>query len=123
MTLNPTLNYLLEKFSISVIPFSKTVSDSSTYLAGAGGCVGDGFPLPAGGEILGIRAYDGNKTEEKSGSVVINANDRISVFAEYVESWFDLTVQVNGEPTSISVQEMAENADLFVCVLIKLQQS
>ena len=123
MTLNPTLNYLLEKFSISVFPFSQTVSDSSTYLAGAGGCLGDGYPLPAGGEILSITVYDGNKTEEKSGSVAVDANDRISVYAEYAESTFTVTVRVNDSPTSISVSGLAENADIFACVLVKLQQS
>ena len=123
MPLNPTLNYLLEKISVSVMSFSKAITTSSMYLAGAGGCAGDGFPLPVGGTILGIEVYDGSHTEEKTGSITVNAGDRISVYAENSASTFIVTVRVNGSPTSLSVSEMDENTDMYACVYLNLQQS
>jgi len=123
MSLNPTLNYLLQKFSISVLPFSKIVTNDSTYLAGGGGLAGDGFPMPVGGMILGITVWDNSSYHQMQEIQTINAGDRISVYAEHVDSNFTVRVRVNGEPTAIFVSEVKENTDLFACVFLTLQSS
>jgi hypothetical protein len=121
MSLNPTLNYLLEKFSVSVLPFSKTVTDESTYMAGAGGCAGDGFPLPTNGVILGLRAWDGSNNKSKSGSVSVSAGDRISIYLEHEESIFTAIVRVNELDTALTVTGLKENTDIYACIYLNLQ--
>jgi hypothetical protein len=121
MSLNPTLNYLLQKFSVSVIPFSKSITKDPTYLAGAGGLAGDGFPIPASGTILGLIVWDKTCVYQKMVSQVVNPGDRISIYAEHVDSDFTVRVQVNGNPTEIFVTEVKENSDVYACVFLTLQ--
>jgi hypothetical protein len=123
MTLNPTLNYLFEKFSVSLLPFSRALTTSSMYLAGAGWRAGDGFPLPAGGEVLGMRAWDGTHDKYKMQTVTVDAGNRISVYAEHVDSSYTVTVRVNGEDTDISVTGINESTDIYACVYLNLQRS
>lgn len=123
MSLNPTLNYLLEKFSVSVLPFSKQLANESTYLAGAGGLAGDGFPMPTGGVILGIITWDGMYTKDTSDTVEFKAGDRISAFAEHVGENFKIYVCVNGESIAIMVSDLRENIDLYACVYLTLQRT
>ena len=122
-TINPSLNFLHEQITESVIAFSKAVTTSSTYLAGPGGLSGDGFPLPADGAILGIRAYDGTNDKDKSDLVEVSAGDRISVYAQHSASSFSLFVQINGGNTGIFVTALNENTDIYACVHISLKRT
>jgi hypothetical protein len=122
-TINPSLNFLHEQITECVIPFSKSVTTSSTYLAGAGGLAGDGFPLPADGAILGIRAYDGTNDKDKLDLVQVSAGDRISVYALNFAGSFNLHVRVNGIDTTVSVTALNENTDIYACVHICLKRT
>jgi hypothetical protein len=122
-TINPTLNFLHDQITENVIPFSKSVTTSSTYLAGAGGLAGDGFPLPVDGAILGIRAYDGTNNEEKLGLEEVKAGDRLSVYAQYSAGSFNLIVRINGANTSISLTALNQNTDIYACVFVSLKRT
>ncbi len=122
-TINPSLNFLHEQITECVIPFSKSVTTSSTYLAGPGGLSGDGFPLPVDGAILGLRAYDGTNDKDKSDLVEVSAGDRISVYAQNIASTFNLFVRVNGIDTAIFVTALDENTDIYVCVYISMKRT
>jgi len=121
MSLNPTLNYLLQKFSVSVLPFSKMLAKDPTYLAGSGGLAGDGFPLPVGGMILGITVWDKTSTYQKLLTQVVIPGDRISVYAEHEEISFTIRVRVNGNPTEVFVTDVKENSDVYAGVFLTLQ--
>ncbi len=122
-TINPSLNFLHEQITECVIPFSKSVTTSSTYLAGPGGLAGDGFPLPVDGVILGLNVYDGTNNENVTGSVEVSAGDRISVYAQNYIGAFKVYVRVNGGNTSIFITELAENTDIYACVYISLKRT
>ena len=123
MTLNPTLNYLLEKSSIALLAFGGELTTSSMYLAGAGGCSGDGYPMPLGGEILGMRAWDGTNDNDKSDSIPVEPGDRLSVYAEHSGSEYSLILRINGVDTSIAVSGMQENSTVYACAYFSLQRS
>lgn len=121
-TINPTLNFLHEQFNDCVIPFSKSVTTSSTYLAGPGGLAGDGIPLPTEGAILGIRAYDGINNKDNIFLVDVKAGDRLSVYAQNSTGAFNLFVRINGINTAISLSALNENTDIYACVYISLKR-
>jgi hypothetical protein len=123
MTLNPTLNYLLEKSSITLMAFGCKLTTSSMYMAGAGNCQGDGYPVPLVGEIVGMRAWDSHSDKEKAGSVPLNPGDRLSIYAEHSGSEYSLILRINDADTSIIVTGIQENATAFACVYFSLQQS
>jgi hypothetical protein len=123
MTLNPTLNYLLEKSSIMLLAFGSELTTTSKYLGGSGGCEGDGYPMPLGGEVLGMHAWDGTNDNDKSESIAMNPGDRLSVYAEHSGSEYSLILRINGVDTSITVSGMQENSTVYACVYFSLQQS
>lgn len=123
MSLNPTLNYLLEKLSVSVMTFGAALTTESRYLAGAGDGAGDGFPLPLGGEILGMRVWDGSNGSEKLSSVSVSAGNRVSVFAQHTGTDYVLTLRINDVDTSITISGVKDNTTIFACVLLSLQRS
>lgn len=123
MSLNPTLNYLLEKFSVSVMPFGAALTTESKYLGGAGDCAGDGFPLPLGGEILGMRVWDGINDQEKLSTLSVNAGNRVSVFAQHTGTDYVLTLRIDDADTAITISGVKDNATIFASVLLNLQRS
>jgi hypothetical protein len=120
MPLNATENYLKDRQQCVLMNFSGTVTTSDTYLAGAGGIAGDGFPMPAPGKILRLYVFDGTNISLTTIQTSFDAEDRVSVYAEFESPWYQVTVRVNGVNTSTYCSQVAANATLYVSVLARL---
>ena len=120
MAINKTLNYLLAKRSESLLCFSDSVSTLSTYLKGAGGQSGDGFPLPKNGRIFRVDCWDGSQLVSASGNVAVSQEQRISVYANYVLTAFDVEIHVNGVSTTLKATGAGSNTNLYVTVHLQM---
>ena len=120
MSINKTLNYLLAKRSDVMLNFSAQVTTSSTYLKGAGGEAGDGFPLPKNARIYRIDCWDGVLLSSSTGNVSVSQGDRISVYATINAGVFDVCVRVNGVNTALLAVGLAANSTLMVTVHLKM---
>jgi hypothetical protein len=110
MQINNTLNHLLARRSEVLLPFSGAVTTASTYLKGAGGETGDGFPLPKGGKIVGLNVWDGVTHKSGTDEIVFSAGDRISLYAAYNAPVFTATVRINGVDTTLIASSLAANS-------------
>ena len=120
MSINHTLNYLLARRSGHLLCFSEQVTTYSTYLKGAGGESGDGWPLPASARIYRIDCWDGTLLVSGTGNVNAGQGDRISLWAEAGSSVFKIFVRINGVNTSLNASGAAQNATLMVTVHLQL---
>jgi len=120
MSINKTLNYLLAKRADVVMCFSAQVTTSSTYLKGAGGEAGDGFPLPRDARLYRIDCWDGISLFSDTGSVSVNQGDRISVYATINAGNFDVAIRVNGINSALVATGVAANATLMVTLHSKM---
>ncbi|MDP8239254.1 MAG: hypothetical protein P9X24_09195 [Candidatus Hatepunaea meridiana] len=120
MSINKTLNYMLAKQAEVLLNFSGQVTMSSTYLKGAGGELGDGFPLPKNARIYRIDCWDGTSLVSDSGDVAANQGDRLSVYANQNAGVFDVYVQINGVNSSLVATGAVNNTTLMVTVHLKL---
>lgn len=120
MSINRTLNYLLAKQAEICLNFSGQVSSSSTYLKGAGGEAGDGFPLPKEARIYRIDCWDGTILKSDTGNVSADQSDRLSVYAAFNVSTFDVSIRINGVDTVLIASGLASGSTLMVTVYLKL---
>ena len=117
MSFNLTSTWLEARQSIALLPFSKHLDTTSTWLAGAGGVAADGYPLPYSCVVRGIQAYDGYSVLAGSGEVSFGAGDRLSMYATYEGGGlFTLVVTKNGSPTTLTVGSVSGNANVQAVV-------
>ena len=122
MSVNKSLNYLKSQQSVAILHFSDAVTTSSKYLKGAGGVAGDGFAMPYAGLILEIQVYDGTTLHKANGQVEFNADDRLSVYANYTGSNFTVYVRKNGVNSIVLVTGVPTSVNLTVTVTCKITE-
>ena len=120
MPLNSTENYLRNRQQCVLLNFSGAVTTSDRYLSGAGGTAGDGFPMPAPGKILRLQVYDGSNVSSTTLQTSFEAEDRVSIFAEFDAPWFQVTVRINGVDTTTYCSQVATYTTLYASVLTRL---
>lgn len=120
MSINNTLNYLLAKQSDVMLCFSDQVTTSSTYLKGAGGQAGDGFPLPRDARLYRIDCWDGSVLVSDTDNIEISQGDRISVYATANGGVMDVKVRINGSDTALVAAGCLQNATLMVTIHLNL---
>lgn len=115
MSHNLTSIWLNARQSACILPFSKPLTTSSTWLNGPGGVVGDGVPMPVAGLVRGLTVFDGYAVRSESGEVPFNAGDRLAVYATYDggSSLFSLAVVINASPAAIVVASVASSTNVF----------
>lgn len=120
MSLNNTLSYLLSKRQEMLLCFSDAVTTASTYLKGAGGQAGDGFPLPYDARIYRVDCWDGSGVQSGSGNISASQGDRVSLYAQANGSNFDVYVRINGINTTLVAAGLAQNTTLYATAHIQL---
>jgi len=100
--------------------FSDAVTTSSTYLKGAGGQGGDGFPLPQNARIYRIDCWDGSGILSGSGNIAAAQGDRISLYAQVNGGNFDVYVRINGVNSTLVAAGLSQNSSLYATVHIQL---
>ncbi|MFN3821205.1 MAG: hypothetical protein ACK4OO_02630 [bacterium] len=116
MSINLTLAYHKASLSWQRVYFSGTVTTFPTYLKGAGGEAGDGFPLVKAGQILSLTVWDGTILWEATGAVPFQKGDRLSVRAIPAGGITQIVVTINGIDTQLSLNGVNTNVPLFVTV-------
>ena len=122
MSLNLTTTWIEASRSIQVLPFSKHLSSSSTWLIGAGGLAGDGFAMPHGGVIRRLQLFDGFSVREATATLAFEAGDRIAVYATWNGSNFTVAVTINAVVSSVAVASVVANRDLYATVELLLKE-
>ena len=120
MPLNSTENHLRHRRNCTLMNFVDTITTVDRYLKGPGNYGGDGYPMPAPGKILRIYVYDGTSVHVSEAESSFNAEDRLSVKAEYDQPWFQVTVQINGENSNSYCSLVLPNSTLRASVLVRL---
>jgi len=123
MSLNLTAALLEAQMNPSLLPFSASVTTSSTFLKGAGGIGADGIPLPFPGTVTGLSVWDGSTLRSDSHTVSVSAGDRITLFATYSGGTFTVSVIRNGNFTNVQVSGVPANSTLQASVALLLSRS
>lgn len=116
MSVNLTLTYRKASLSWQRCYFSGIVTTFPTYLKGAGGEAGDGFPLVKEGQILSLAVWDGTILWEATGAIPFQKQDRLSVRAIPTGGLAQISVVLNGMDTQLSLNGVTTNVPLFVTV-------
>jgi len=123
MSTNVTAVMLEANLNPVVLQFSKQVTTSSTFLAGAGGIGADGFPVPFSGHITGLQVWDGATIHSATGTREISTGDRLSVFASYSGGTFNVAVIHNGNFTTLQVNGLPASSTYMASVPLLLARS
>lgn len=123
MSLNLTAAWLQARLNPTVLFFGKTLATASTYLQGPGGMAVGDYPLPRAGVLRGLTVFDGFDTYTDSGSVAVQAGDRIGVYATYLgNSTFSVAITLNSIVTSLSVSGIHANEPVEASVDLVLKE-
>lgn len=123
MSFNLTSTWLEARQSVALLPFSRHLDTTSTWLAGAGGVAADGYPVPHDAVVCGLHVYDSYSVQAGSGEISLDAGDRVAVYATYEGGGlFTLVVTRNGSPTTLSVGSVSGNANVQAVVDLLLQE-
>ncbi|MBZ0266167.1 hypothetical protein K8I28_16035 [bacterium] len=123
MSLNFTAAWLAAKRSASLLCFARTVTTSSVGLFGAGGVDGDGYPIPVNGRSMKLSVYDGSTVRSSELNVEIEAGDRISLYATYIDPTFTVSMRKNGATTPLQVSGCDASTTLQASLLLQLEDA
>jgi len=103
---NQTHCFKLAEMQICNIFFSATLpAAASTYVNGSGGLAGDGFPVPKNGYITQLSVWDdtNNVLYTDVAEDAVSGNNRLSCYATFTGTDFQIRVRKNGVNTSLIV--------------------
>ena len=120
MTLNPTINYLLAKKSVSAITFARQLNNTTAMLYGPGQLDTVGVPIPCYGKLKRLTIYDSNSIHTVDCDVDIDPGDLVSVQAQFNNTAFTIAVMKNLSVTDLSISGVAGYRAIWASVLIEL---
>lgn len=122
MLSNPTQNYLLTQRRHVLLAFSGAVTTAPTYLKGAGGEAGDGFPSTQTGAAVKLAVWDGLTLHSAEETVSLAAGDRLSLHFSPGTSEGEVTLRLNGVDTALKTPGVLHNAVLFAVLHLILME-
>jgi hypothetical protein len=120
MPLNPTENYLRDRKDHVLINFAGLPEGSGVYLTGPGGYAGDGYPMPAPGQVLRLYVWDGAALRTCATATSFDAGDRLSVQVQDDQPWYQAMLQINGEDSQTHCAQVQTGSWLCASALLRL---